>query len=248
MRAGRAIPLGPVHAPPRGGAGPGRIGAVGVDRRGIHAASVLREPQDDGLPAGLGLPDQPQASSAADADPGTGGYGAGTEYQLAASPAQGLSLSAAGPGNRPPRSGLKRRYHVSAASARIRLSGGCDRLVLAQGAGLALSNTLNSGFCVDCLEQPLWGFGELQQRPGLPVHVGHIYRSTSRSTTRSEATNCWATAPPRSIGPPSGAAPESWINSTSQTRLPRPSPGSNRGRAVPRQVNRYPLKFDSDLS
>ena len=71
MRPGRGLPLGTPHAPPRGGTESGGTGAAGVDRRGIHAASVLREPQDDGLPAGPGLPDQPQAASAADANPGT---------------------------------------------------------------------------------------------------------------------------------------------------------------------------------
>ena len=58
MRAGRNFPVDSVHTPTRGGAGSGGAGAAGVDRRGIHAASVLREPQDDGLPAGPGPPGQ----------------------------------------------------------------------------------------------------------------------------------------------------------------------------------------------
>src|SRR5690606_32234720 len=83
MRVGGCSPFHRLFTSPGCRTGWTGTDTAGADRCRIHTASVLRQPQDDGVPAWAGALHQPQAGTAAHVQAGTGGHGAGSEYQPA---------------------------------------------------------------------------------------------------------------------------------------------------------------------
>src|SRR3954451_7778654 len=90
----------------------GRSGSDGADRPPVHGDALLRLPQDDGLAAPGGSCRQSQAGPPADASDGSAGDLAEARHQQAEPRAQGLSVPAARPEDRPAQPGVGDRYHV----------------------------------------------------------------------------------------------------------------------------------------
>src|ERR1700690_2128737 len=90
----------------------GRSGGDAADGRTVSGAPVLRIAADGGGVAPRRLGGEPQAGAAADAVDWFVGDLSETQHQPAASGAQGVPLSAAGPDHRPAEPSLVRRHHL----------------------------------------------------------------------------------------------------------------------------------------
>src|ERR1035441_8017969 len=114
-----------------------RVAAVPADRRGVYAATVLRQPKNGALPVDGGACRQPQAGAAHDARDGAGRHGTWAKHEQGASRAQGVPVPAARRTDHQGEPSVEYLHNVCAPGAWIRLSGGRNRLVQPQGAQLA---------------------------------------------------------------------------------------------------------------
>ena len=100
-----------------------------ADRRGVHAAAVLRQPAHGGASPEARACGQPQASAAAHARNLTGGDGPGAGHEREASAAQDPSISAARPRGEAAEPDAEHGRNLQPAGARLCLPGGDHRLV-----------------------------------------------------------------------------------------------------------------------
>ena len=145
-----------------GGRGGGRVGPAPAepDRRGVHRASVLRQSAHGDLSPEARPHGEPQARAAADARLGSGRHGARTGDQQAPPGAQVYPYLLRGVA-------ITRPNQVwSTDITDIRLAHGFAYLVAIidwysrRVLAWRLSNTLEAGFCVDCLEDALRVHGQ----------------------------------------------------------------------------------------
>jgi putative transposase len=107
-----------------------------------------------------GVSNQPRAGTAIDENTGAGRHGARTEHQPPSSTAQDISVPAQGSGRDTTQPGI-----WSTDITYIRLARGFVYLVAVMDwysrkvLSWQLSNTLDGGFCVECLEKALQTFG-----------------------------------------------------------------------------------------
>jgi len=158
---------------------PGNPGADAPPRRVVFEVSVLRQPPDGPPVAARRRPHRPSSGSQVDAIDGAGGHPPGAENQRAASRAPDLSLSSQGLGDRASRSCLVRRHHLHPGSARLPLPGRDHGLGDAPRPVLA---ALEHHGCLllrrgaERRAGPLRQPGDLQHRPGKPVHQPRLHR------------------------------------------------------------------------
>ena len=167
-----------------GGRGVGRDGsaALGSDRRPVHPPAVLRQSAQGGVPPGPRSCGQPQAGA------GPGRYGAGTPHQPPPHPEhkiypyrlRGVAV-------------VRPNQVWSTDITDIRLAQGFAYLVAVidwyarRVLAWRIANTLEAGFCVDCLE-------DARRTPGRP----EVFNSDKapNSPARASPRCCWTKASP----------------------------------------------------
>jgi len=132
-----------------------RVGSDAPDRRAPFGVPVLRLAPDGGGFAGRRPGGEPQTNATADAADGIGGDLSETQHQPATSGSQGVPLSVAGSDHRSAEPGVVRGHHIYPDGQRVCVSGGGDGLGQPAGAGVALSITMETDFCVDALREAM---------------------------------------------------------------------------------------------
>ena len=159
-------------------------GADAADRRAVPEVSVLRRPSDGTSPAPRGRADRPAPGRAADASDGAPGDLSGAAHQRAPPRAPGLPLSAAGLGDRAGEPCLVRRYHLHPGAARLPLPGGGHGLGEPVRPGLAAVEHAGRELLHRRSRRgpgPAWRAGDIQHRPGQPVHQLRLHRTPAGS-------------------------------------------------------------------
>ena len=154
-------------------------GADASDRRAVPEVSVLRLPPDGSPSSPRGGADRAPPGGSADAPSGSSGGLSGAADQRSAPRAPGLPLSAAGSGDRAGEPCLVRRHHLHPGAARLPLPGGdhglgeplCAGLAAVEHAGRGLLHGRAGGG-----PGRVWHAGDLQHRPGQPVHRLRLHR------------------------------------------------------------------------
>ena len=126
-----------------------------VNRRAILEDAILWLTTDGRLPLAGWPSGQPQTGPTVDAADGHRRFGARTSDESQASRTQGLSLSSAGRDGPSARSHMGGRYHLCANADGVYVSGCHYRLVQSLRDRLGLSNTLDTAFCLEALDQAL---------------------------------------------------------------------------------------------
>jgi len=128
---------------------PGPFRADAAHRRAVHAHALLRLAAYDGEPVPAGLRGERQAGAAADAPDGALGDCARAAYEPSPSGARcvSLALTRSGGGARQP--GVEYRNHPPPDAVGIHVSGGYPGLYSRYVLGFALSNRLDTVFCLE---------------------------------------------------------------------------------------------------
>src|SRR5438477_2693724 len=150
----------------------------GADRSALSDAALLWLAPDGGMADDPRPSRQPQAGAAPDAAVGSGGDLPAPEYEQAGSGAQDLSVPAARARDRAGQSGVVLRRYLHPDGQGL-LPGGDHGLGKPGGAGVAsIEHTrrrfLRRGARGSALA--LWPTGDLQYRPGQPVHQRRLHR------------------------------------------------------------------------
>ena len=126
---------------------------------------------------------RPQACGHADEEDGHRGAVQEAQHQPPPSRTSGLSVFAARPADRAAESRLGCRHHVHPDEARLHLPVRGDGLGQPPGVVVALSNTLTTDFCIEAVQEAitLRHAGNLQHRPGQPVHQPGIHAAAQGS-------------------------------------------------------------------
>lgn len=161
---------------------PGDAREPGVDadhRRGIHASSFSGQPRDEELsPAGR-IQGQSETGAAADGVDGPGVHSASETHVPSGSRAQGLPLSPARSPDRPAGQGLVQRHHLYPPDEGFCFPHGGHGLVQPLCPLLGGVGDHRRKFLRQCPGAGVAGppeAGDLQHRPGIPVHGGGFHR------------------------------------------------------------------------
>ena len=170
---------------------------VSASRPGDHAASrpaasgvPFRRLADVARPAGRrGVQDRPSSREDADAADGDRGALSPSAHDEAGAGPQDLPVSAARDGDHAAEPGVGDGHHLHPDGARLRLSGGCARLVQPSRAVVARIDHDGGGV----LRRDAGGrsgtprqAGHLQHRPGSPVHRRGLHRRADQKRHRDQ--------------------------------------------------------------
>ena len=144
-----------------------------IDRQ-YHGHAVLRSASDDGDAQSIGPQGERQAGSSSDAGDGPEPIypKPRTSLKNQAHLVYPYLLKRSG---RSVRIRCGRRTSPCSAATRLGVRGGDDEWFSRYVLAWEMSITLDSSFCVDAARAPsTWAAGDIQQRPGLPVHQRRV--------------------------------------------------------------------------
>src|SRR5271168_148266 len=149
------------------------LAIIGADRSALSGPALLWLAPDGGMAGDPRPSRQPQAGAALDAAAGSGGDLPAPEYEQAGGGAQDLSVPAARACDRAGQSGVVLRRYLHPDGQGLSLPGSNHGLGQPRGAGVArIEHTRRRFLCRGARGSALalWPAGDLQYRPGQPVH------------------------------------------------------------------------------